>query len=217
MSWHPQERAAVVTALREAGPGAPTLCAGWRTEQLAAHLVLRERDPVAAAGIAFQPLAARTERRTQELGARSTSPAAWEALVGRVAQGPPVWSPLHWGGDAAQLAELFVHTEDVRRGGPHGRRVPTRARAAGHTAALWTALRRMAPLLLRSTPVPLVLTDGEQELRVGPRSEGSTPAMLRGDVGELMLWGYERPGVAHVELEGAPDQVAALEAFRPRS
>lgn len=215
MSWHPVERAAVVAALREAGPGAPTLCDGWRTEQLAAHLVLRERDPLTAAGIVLPPLAARTERRTQEVGERSATPAAWEALLRRLAEGPPPWSPLRWAGDPAQLAEYFVHAEDVRRGGPGGRSVPGRPREARHTAALWTALRRMAPVLLGRAPVPVVLTDGDQVLRAGPG--GGLPATVRGDVGELLLWAYERAGVAHVEVTGDPGHQAALEEFRPRS
>lgn len=225
MSWHHLERAAVVAALREAGPGRPTLCEGWRTEQLAAHLVLRERDPLAAAGIVVPPLAGRTERRTQEVGARSTVPGAWDALLRQVEDGPPAWSPLRWGGDPAQLAEYFVHTEDVRRAGPDGREVPTRRRSAAHTAALWRALRQMAPMLLRRAPVPLELTDGEQVLRAGHGGQGgqggqgrdATPAVVRGDVGDLLLWAYERSRVAHVEVEGDAQDVAALERFRPRS
>lgn len=218
MSWHPVERAAVVAALREAGPGAPTLCEGWRTEQLAAHLVLRERDPLTAAGIVAPFLADRTERRTQSLGSASTEPVAWERLVRQVQDGPPVWSPLRWAGDAAQLAEYFVHTEDVRRGGPDGGGVATRPRTAAHTAALWGALRQMASMLLRRTPVPLELTDGEQVLRAGaPSSTGGTPAVVRGDVGELLLWAYERSRVARVDVEGGPEQVTALESLRPRS
>nr|WP_297425191.1 TIGR03085 family metal-binding protein [uncultured Actinotalea sp.] len=215
MSWHHLERAAVVAALRAAGPGAPTLCEGWRTEQLAAHLVLRERDPLTAAGIAVPPLAARTERRTQEVGARATTSDAWEALVRRVEDGPPVWNPLRFAGDAAQLAEYYVHAEDVRRAGPDGRDVATRPRAAAHTAALWRALRQMAPLLLRRVPVPVELTDGDQVLHTG-RDGGAAAAVVRGDVGDLLLWAYERPRVAHVDVEGTPEQVAALEAFRPR-
>ncbi|EYR64635.1 hypothetical protein N866_07680 [Actinotalea ferrariae CF5-4] len=216
MPWHHLERAAAVAALRDAGPGAPTACEGWRTEQLAAHLVLRERDPLTAAGIVLPPLAARTERRTQDVGSRSTTPAAWDALVGKVADGPPPWSPLRWGGDPVQLAEYFVHAEDVRRGGPDGRLVPTRPRAAGHSAALWRELRRMAPMLLRRAPVPVVLTDGDESLSAGPPTPGRAPATVRADVGELLLWAYERSRVARVEVEGDGEQVAALDAFRPR-
>ena len=35
------------------GPDAPTLCEGWTTADLAAHLVVRERNPLAGPGIVF--------------------------------------------------------------------------------------------------------------------------------------------------------------------
>src|SRR5690606_13666628 len=109
MRYHPRERAALADALDEVGPGAPTLCAGWRSEQVAAHVVLRETAPLVAAGVAVPALAARTERATQALGARSTDPASYAALVERVRRGPGHWHPLEWS-DASQLVELYVHT-----------------------------------------------------------------------------------------------------------
>ena len=45
-----QERHALADLLDEVGPDAPTLCAGWRSGDLAAHLVVRERRPHAAPG-----------------------------------------------------------------------------------------------------------------------------------------------------------------------
>ena len=47
--------------MRAAGPEAPTLCAGWTTRDLAAHLVVREARPDAAAGIVLPALASRME------------------------------------------------------------------------------------------------------------------------------------------------------------
>ena len=49
------ERNALSALLEELGPDAPTLCAGWTTRELAAHLVSRERRGDAALGIAFKP------------------------------------------------------------------------------------------------------------------------------------------------------------------
>lgn len=43
--WSEAERYALAATFREVGPGAPTLCAGWRSEDLLAHLVLRETRP----------------------------------------------------------------------------------------------------------------------------------------------------------------------------
>ena len=46
-----RERSALVDTLRAVGPDAPTLCDGWKTRDLAAHLVVRERRLDATPGI----------------------------------------------------------------------------------------------------------------------------------------------------------------------
>jgi len=46
-----------IALLDKTGPDAPTLCSGWTTGDLAAHLVLREHRPDAAAGVLGGPLA----------------------------------------------------------------------------------------------------------------------------------------------------------------
>ena len=45
------ERSSLCDALIQAGPGAPTLCEGWLTRDLAAHVFVRERRPLAMPGI----------------------------------------------------------------------------------------------------------------------------------------------------------------------
>ncbi len=62
MSYSREERLALCGLLEKTGPDAPTLCEGWNTGDLAAHLVLRERRPDAAAGILGGPLAGYTTR-----------------------------------------------------------------------------------------------------------------------------------------------------------
>ncbi|MGH8838521.1 MAG: TIGR03085 family metal-binding protein [Jiangellaceae bacterium] len=108
------ERLALCETLRAAGPDAPTLCEGWLTRDLAAHLVLRESRPDAAPGIVVSALAGRTARVQ-----RSLAQLTWPQLVDRV-QHPPFWSPLSWGPleEAANLSEHFVHHEDVLRAQP---------------------------------------------------------------------------------------------------
>lgn len=68
----------------DVGPDAPTLCAGWTAFHLAAHLHLRESDPVAAAGIAVPALKPTAERRMAKLMAETD----FDQLVAMVAQGP---------------------------------------------------------------------------------------------------------------------------------
>ena len=49
------ERAQLSDLLDELGPEAPTLLAPWTTRDMAAHLVLRERDPLACAARCVGP------------------------------------------------------------------------------------------------------------------------------------------------------------------
>src|SRR5690242_13752664 len=53
--------------LLAAGPDAPTLCEGWRTRHLLAHLHLRETSPRRALGLVVKALAPATEKAVQEL------------------------------------------------------------------------------------------------------------------------------------------------------
>ncbi len=48
MTHAQDERRAICAVLTELGPARPTLCQGWQTADLAAHLVLRERRPMRA-------------------------------------------------------------------------------------------------------------------------------------------------------------------------
>jgi uncharacterized protein (TIGR03085 family) len=57
-----RERDELCELFLELGPTAPTLCEGWDTLDLAAHLWIREHQPTAAAGILVPRFAERTER-----------------------------------------------------------------------------------------------------------------------------------------------------------
>ena len=207
MTWHELERSALATALRDAGPDAPTLCEGWRSRHLAAHVVLRETAPVVAAGIVVPALAARTERAISQLAATATEPAGYADLVAKVAAGPPRWSPMAWAGEGTDLLEFFVHTEDVRRGA--GRDVP-RELKAHEVEALWHRLVRTAPLLYRSSPGVVLVVPGGPRRAVRRARRGAGTVVVRGDVGELVLHAFGRGASAHVHVLGAPRDVAAL-------
>src|SRR5262249_4478426 len=106
-----RERSALVDTLRKVGPDAPTLCAGWTTRDLAAHLVVRERRLDPTPGIRI-PLLAGYTAKVQDRLARSTG---WDDLVEMVASGPPIYSPFRLLDPVANLGEMFIHHEDVRR------------------------------------------------------------------------------------------------------
>jgi uncharacterized protein (TIGR03085 family) len=106
-----RERAALVETLRAVGPDAPTLCEGWTTRDLAAHLVVRERRLDATLGIALPMLA----DYTGKVQAKTAQSHSWEELVDMVSSGPPLYSPFKLLDPVVNVGEMFIHHEDVRR------------------------------------------------------------------------------------------------------
>src|SRR4051794_17393455 len=104
-SFVDRERQELADLLLQIGPGAPTLCEGWETAHLAAHLVIRERRPDAMVGLGAEaahiggPVASWPHRLEDRL--RESTPYA--EVVGRLRAGPPVWSPMSWPGLAGAL------------------------------------------------------------------------------------------------------------------
>ncbi|GAB94385.1 uncharacterized protein (TIGR03085 family) [Kineosphaera limosa] len=201
------ERQALSSTLTRLGPDAPTLCEGWRSRDLAAHIVLRERRPDAVAGAFVPPLAAHTQR-VQDGYAEG----AWEGLVEMVREGPPGWSPSRLPGvdDAVNLLEFYVHHEDLLRAAPDW--TPEQRRALDHSEqeALWSRLGQMGQLLFRRSPVGIVLVTPEHGRRAvkGPTKLGTV--VLRGEPSELILYGFGRAAVAQVDVEGEAEAVEAL-------
>jgi uncharacterized protein (TIGR03085 family) len=196
-----QERRALCDLLLEVGPDHPTLCEGWATADLAAHLVLRERRPVAAMGIVVRPMASHTEKVQAAL--RDRTP--YEELVATVRKGPP--APLRPFDGAMNTGEYFIHHEDVRRAdGTSG----PREGIDELEAALWAGQGRRTRFLTRGLDdIDLTLVnDAGERKHVGG---GSRPVTLRGRPGELTLFLSGRRRVARVELEGDP---AAVEEVR---
>lgn len=210
MTRHAQsERQLLSDELERLGPDAPTLCEGWLTKDLAAHLHLRESRPDLAAGMYVPFLAGRLEREQAKVAAGD-----YPGLVRKVRDGAPAWSPMSHPkvDELANLIEYYVHHEDVRRAQPGWTR---RELPDGLQRALWHALRRMARILFRKAPTGVVLIAEGQGRRYAaklPDSHGTV--VLRGEPSELVLFAYGRGAVAEVELTGAPEDVAALKASR---
>src|SRR5688500_15114749 len=110
-----RERAQLCLRFDELGPDAPTLCEGWTTADLAAHLVIRERNPVAAPGILLGDKVAPLGRLTDSAMEREKAK-GYDRVVERVRTGPPL-GPFRVPGLRTQinLVEYAVHHEDVRR------------------------------------------------------------------------------------------------------
>jgi uncharacterized protein (TIGR03085 family) len=194
-----RERAALVETMRATGPDAPTLCDGWNVRDLAAHLVVRERRLDAAPGILIPFFAGHTEKVQNDVVQTD-----WDTLVNKVASGPPLYSPFKLLDPVANIGEMFIHHEDVRRAQPGWEpRVLE--------PALANSLRRSLPLMGRMTlgklpgRVALRTTDGTTVL-----TAGRGPAVtVTGAPQELLLFSVGR--LARVEFDG---DAAAVQAVR---
>jgi uncharacterized protein (TIGR03085 family) len=212
-NWARVERQALAAHFVELGPDVPTLCTGWDARRLAAHLVVRERRPDAAAaslaGAAAQPL---KDYAASVLRGESQRP--WTELVELVRTGPPVWSPLRFEpvDERINTVEFFVHHEDLRRAqvGWQPRVLP-----AEQSHHLWRHVVGAARLFLRGLPVGLLLQGpGESAVRV---RDGDPAVTVVGEPGELALYITGRRDHANVELHGDDDAIARLAATTIRA
>ena len=196
-SFPDSERAQVADLLGELGPDAPTLCEGWTTAHLAAHLAVRDRRPDALPGYGLEmlPGGERLGRWSHRLEDRLRGSTPYADVVDRVRSGPPTWAPMAWPAAARlfNVSEFAIHHEDVRRAQSGWQ---PRTLSLGEQDQLWRAsalyARRAAGrrgLVLRRSDVP-----GEEK-RVG--AGGRT---VTGEPLELLLWAAGRRGVARIEL-----------------
>ncbi|XVS63088.1 TIGR03085 family metal-binding protein [Actinosynnema sp. CA-299493] len=192
------ERRLLTELFAEVGPDAPTLCDPWRTRDLAAHLVLRDRRPDAGAGILLKPLAGHTQRVQDAFAAWP-----WDELLGLVRGGPPWYSPYALVDELVNSVEYFVHHEDVRRARDDwAPRSPDPVR----DAVLWRRLAPTARLMYRKSPVGVVLRRPDGDAVVAKR--GADPVVLTGQVSELLVHVFGR-SAARVEYDG-PDEAVRL-------
>ena len=209
MSYSREERLALCDLLDATGPEAPTLCAGWQTRDLAAHLVLRERRPDAAAGVLGGPVAGHTARVQRRLAQRLS----YTQLVAAFRDGPPRLSAFALPGvdEKVNTVEYFVHHEDVRRAQPEWE---PRDIAEELSEALWRRLAS-ARFFMRKAPVGVELArdaDGGP-YRVTVRNARPTVTVI-GTPAELTMWTMGRTGAANVTLDGTEAAVAKLRGWR---
>lgn len=190
------ERLALADTLLAAGPDAPTLCDGWATRDLAAHLVLRERRPDAAAGIMLKAAAGHTKKVQDGLAAGD-----YETLVGKVRR-PAFWVSPGFAEEAMNLVEFLVHHEDVRRAAQGW---TPRTLDAAYEQAVAGRLKQSARLSARRFPAAITVQpqDGAP-FTVGT---GGDALEVHGKPSELLLFFTGRQAVADVTVTG-PDALA---------
>ncbi|MGH9243095.1 MAG: TIGR03085 family metal-binding protein [Acidimicrobiales bacterium] len=201
-----QERLALCDLIEELGPDASTLCEGWTTLDLLAHLAVRERDLIGAPGILVSGAVARlTDRAMDRYRAKG-----FHWLVDVIRTGPPIgpWR-LPVLSDRINLHEFYVHHEDVRRANG----ASPRPENEELDRALWMVLRFNARILARRVgSIGVELTwPGHGSITA---HNGSPTVSLVGRPSELALFVNGRPAVADVEIDGPPDAVETLASAR---
>ena len=201
-----RERAELTDLFVAKGPDAPTLCEGWSTLDLAAHLVIRETDPRSGLAILGGDRFATLERKLMDR-ARAQG---YEKLVERLRSGPPAvpWRvpglrPL------LNFNEWFVHHEDVRRANGEGPRTDR----PDLDEALWANVGRMGRLMLRRVKGTSVALEAPGFGEVPARGDGPAVRIVGGPQ-ELTLYLSGRRSAARVEISGPDDARARLDEAR---
>jgi uncharacterized protein (TIGR03085 family) len=198
------EREQLCALLHELGPHAPTLLDPWITHDLAAHLVLREHDFLAAPGLVVPGVWGRFAER-RRVAFKETE---FTDLVGTIRSGPPPGVfRIGWVRRFPNLNEFFVHHEDVRRANGLG----PRTNPPAEDAALFRNVARSPWFLARrlhGVGLDLVWAGTDRVIRA---RRGQPTARLCGLPGELLLFLFGRRDAADVEITGTPEAIEALQ------
>lgn len=198
------EREQLCDLLDGLGPQATTLLEPWTTHDLAAHLVLREHDYLAAPGLVLPgPWGRFAERRRVALKGR-----AFADLVSAVRSGPPPgFFRIGWVRRFANLNELFVHHEDVRRANG----LEPRMNPPAEEAALWHNVTRAAWFLsrrLHGVGLELAWAGTDAVVRVRRRQP---TARVTGLPSELLLYLFGRRDAAQVAVSEPPGATGVVQ------
>jgi uncharacterized protein (TIGR03085 family) len=199
-----KERAALCDTLAQYGAEAPTLCEGWLTADLAAHLLAREKRPDAGLGIVLPgPFAKHTQRVVDQYKAKG-----YDVMIQELRHGPPKYfrvGPMA----ALNVGENWIHHEDVRRANGEGPR-PADPEVDD---ILWSSLKTATFLARRKLKtVGLGLKTPEGQERVVKQADPLVTMV--GAPGELVLFMSGRKESADVHLDGPHEAVAIVLATK---
>ena len=185
------ERQGLVETLKALGPDAPTLCEGWLTKHLLAHLIMRETEPVNASGILLKGRQKQTQNRLEELSTH------FESNLSKLMSGPPLWNPMRYLDKWVNALEMLIHHEDVLRAQPNWQR---RKFTDSETKELDFLLKIAPRFLVRGAKVLPTLVVGDLPT--------TGRIILRGDQVDLLLFLAGRQSASTVSIEGDESDVA---------
>lgn len=201
------ERHQLCALLEELGADAPTLVSSWTAHDLAAHLVMRERDLVAAPGLVLPGGLRRFAERRQ----RALKATGFPELVAICRAGPPPGLfRLGWVRRFPSLNEFFVHHEDLRRANGLG---PRRLPRDEDEALFRNVVQADRFLSRRLRGVGLDIAWAGTD-RVVTARRGQPTARVSGSPGELLLFLFGRRDAAVVDVTGSVEAIDRLNRTR---
>ena len=195
------ERNSLCDLFDQVGPSHPTLCEGWNTAELAAHLIIRERS-IKALGLVMTGYPA---KKLAEATKRLAEKKPFDQLVNKVRLGPPFY--LKGIDGAMNLFEFFVHHEDVLR---NEKNPDPRNDISELDEAIWKRQSGFSKLLIRGLKdIDLTLSRPSGEtIHVGG---GGRPVVAHGAPTEIALYLFGRRKYSQIELSGDPDAIREME------
>lgn len=168
---------------------AATLCKGWDVGDIAAHLVARERSVYSDVGLIIESLHYVHDKKISRIKARGQS-----YILSKLAH-YPWWMPA-----VANVAEFYVHNEDILRGNLKMRRTKPNKEAG---EILWQALRGLVKirreLVADLGNVQLENIETGAVLTI-PNKTAQKDTIIAGLPGELLLFFYGRRNAAKVKI-----------------
>ncbi|WP_158600658.1 TIGR03085 family metal-binding protein [Tessaracoccus antarcticus] len=193
MTLAQRQRAQLLDLFLELGPFAPTLCEGWKTQDLAAHLFIREHKPQAMLGMFSERFAAITSRVQME----ALHSHGFVGLIDRLRKPSLMMRPLD---SLVNGAEYFIHHTDVLRANDRDQEISPK-----DEETLRTPIKMFAGKTARTYGDRVVIdTNDGKQLEFG---QGTRPVHLIGKPSEILLFVSGRTDHANVQLVGEPDAV----------
>ena len=196
-----RERSALAQTLRNLGPDAPTLCQGWNSFDLLAHLIVRETRPDAALGIFIPALSSYSDKVAAKI-----KKSDFETLVQEFADGPKKFSPFAFPGidNLANSIELVIHHEDLLRAQPNY--VP-RIFSETDKQFLWKRFTQSSKIFMRKAKIGIVAKSDQGTYTV---KTGKSCVTIQGEVVDLFLFAYGRKSAANIKFEGEDDAIRII-------
>ena len=193
MTFAQRQRALICDLFLELGPFAPTLDEGWKTQDLAAHLWIREHKPLAMLGVISEKFSDMTARIQME--ALHTN--GFIGLVERLRTPSLLMRPVD---SIVNGAEFFIHHMDVLRANDRDQTLSEK-----DEDSLRGSIKMFAGSVAKTYGDRVVIdTNDGKQMEFG---QGTRPVHLIGKPSEIIMFVSGRTDHANVDLVGEPEAV----------